>query len=116
MKSAKPKYTPVLLTILMFFIYSDINAKQDNVEHLKSLSYSKNKQLKKLKDDIRKSIFIVKSSRPVEYLPELKFYKYRVKKGDSFWKILSRTSMDMDTLISINSLTTPRDILPGKLF
>jgi murein DD-endopeptidase MepM/ murein hydrolase activator NlpD len=81
---------------------------------LKDLNISNN-QIKSLRRDIRKTIFTTKSRRDPQDLPELKFYRYRVRKGENFWKILSKTSQNIDTLITINSLSTPSDIHPGKI-
>jgi murein DD-endopeptidase MepM/ murein hydrolase activator NlpD len=85
------------------------------IPFLNELNPVKSKILKSIRKDIRRSIFTIKSRRPTESMPELKFYRYRVKKGETFWIILSRTSLDMDTLISVNTLSTPGDIRPGKI-
>lgn len=47
-------------------------------------------------------------------LPELTFYRYTLKEGDTFWNVMARTSMNIDTLMTVNSLSNPDDILPGK--
>jgi murein DD-endopeptidase MepM/ murein hydrolase activator NlpD len=87
---------------------------QASIETLGKLDPYTNGRLKALRDDVRKSIYVIKSNRPVEDLPALKFFRYRVKKGDTFWTILSRTSLDMDTLMSVNGLGTPKDVVPGR--
>ncbi len=94
---------------------NSIKADTANISTLKNLNILINKELKQLRKDIRRSIYIIKSSRPASNLPELKFYKYRVKKDETFWIILARTSLDMDTLISLNSLSGPGDIYTGKI-
>jgi murein DD-endopeptidase MepM/ murein hydrolase activator NlpD len=81
---------------------------------LKSLDPYTNTTLKAVRNDIRKSIYVIKSRRPERELPELKFYSYTVKKDDTFWTILARSSQDIDTLLSVNGFSTPRDIAPGK--
>jgi murein DD-endopeptidase MepM/ murein hydrolase activator NlpD len=70
--------------------------------------------IKSIRGDIRRSIYVIKSGKAPTLLPELKFYRYRVKKDDTFWKILAGTSSDMDTLISVNNLTSSMDISPGR--
>ncbi len=73
-----------------------------------------NPVIKSIRGDIRRSIYVIKSGKDPIQLPELKFYRYRVKKDDTFWKILAGTSSDMDTLISVNNLTSSLDITPGR--
>lgn len=70
--------------------------------------------LKAIRNDIRKSIYVIKSMRPDHEMPELKFYTYTIKKDDTFWLILAKSSQDIDTLLSVNGLSTPKDIAPGK--
>jgi murein DD-endopeptidase MepM/ murein hydrolase activator NlpD len=102
-----------LISILVFPGISSGNSPQ--IPFLKELNPVKSEVLKSIRKDIRKSIFTIKSRRPIETMPYLKFFRYRVRKGETFWIILSRTSLDMDTLISVNSLSTPGDIRPGKI-
>ncbi|OHD66714.1 MAG: hypothetical protein A2176_11140 [Spirochaetes bacterium RBG_13_51_14] len=84
------------------------------VTELKSLDPAANTMLKSIRDDVSKSIYVIKSRRPENELPELKFFSYRVKKDDTFWTILARCSQDIDTLLSVNGFSTPKDISPGK--
>ena len=84
------------------------------IPELKNMNPSTSPELKSLRNDIRREIFVIKSSRPERELPELKFYAYTVKKGDTFWSILAKSSLDIDTLVSVNGLSTARDISPGK--
>lgn len=80
---------------------------------LRSLGYG-SAELKVLRQDMRDTILTVKSRRPVENLPELRFYQYTLKKKDNFWTVLARTGLNMDTLISVNNLSSPKDIVPGR--
>ena len=84
------------------------------VPELTNLDPAKNRELRSLREDIGKSLYVIKSRRPEKELPELKFYSYCVKKDDTFWTILARSSQDIDTLLSVNGFTTPRDIQPGR--
>jgi LysM repeat protein len=70
--------------------------------------------MKKIRNDIKKCMYVIKSMRPDNELPELKFYTYTVKKDDSFWMILAKSSQDIDTLLSVNGLSTPKDIATGR--
>lgn len=88
-------------------------ASVDRVTELKNLDHGAD-TVKSLRNDIRKSIYVIKSRRPERELPELKFYTYSVKKNDTFWTILARSSQDLDTLLSVNGFSTPKDITPGK--
>ncbi len=71
-------------------------------------------QIKSIRSDIRKSLYITKSNKEPELLPELKFYRYQARKDDTFWKILASSSSNIDTLMTVNNLSTPFDITPGR--
>lgn len=70
--------------------------------------------IQSIRDDVRKSLYVIQSGRPAEELPDLKIFVYTVKRGDTFWSILARSSLDMDTLISLNRLSNPLDISAGR--
>jgi LysM repeat protein len=86
----------------------------EQIPLLESLAYT-DPGIKELREGIRSSIFVVKSRRPASEMPQIRFYRYRVAQGDSFWTILSRTSQNIDTLMSINNLTNPADVVAGKI-
>ncbi len=105
----------ILRTTLSFFILTlSMTHSHASILELKSLNLQNNAVLKSIRDDVRKSIYTIKSRRPVSNLPELRFYSYTVKNDESFWKILARTSLDMDTLMSINGLASPKEVKPGS--
>jgi murein DD-endopeptidase MepM/ murein hydrolase activator NlpD len=62
---------------------------------------------------VRDSVSVVRGTKDPASLPELKFYKYRLKKNDTFWKILSRTTLNVDTVMTVNNLSSPHDLKPG---
>lgn len=66
-----------------------------------------------LRKDIRKTLYTIKSNRSVDELPSLVIYKYTVKANETFWDIVSVTNLDLDTIVSINSLSAPSDIKKG---
>lgn len=101
-----------LSTILFIFIINTAIFSA-SFPTLKSLSYS-DKNLKKYRNDVRNSIYIIKSRRPANELPNLTFYKYKVKPKDSFWSIASKTSLNIDTLITINNIDNPKSIKSGQ--
>ncbi|MCP4131229.1 MAG: LysM peptidoglycan-binding domain-containing M23 family metallopeptidase [bacterium] len=109
------RHNIVILIIMLIFMFTGAGFANNSATTLKSLKTTGNKALKSLRGDIRTAIRTIRSNRPPEKLPDLKFYKYRVKKGENFWKILARSSLDMDTLISLNSISSPRDIQPGTI-
>jgi murein DD-endopeptidase MepM/ murein hydrolase activator NlpD len=43
----------------------------------------------------------------------LRFLRYKVKPGDHFYRIVTSTHQDPDTLASLNSLVSPEDVEPG---
>ncbi|MDY6934610.1 MAG: LysM peptidoglycan-binding domain-containing M23 family metallopeptidase [Spirochaetota bacterium] len=105
------KYIAVHILLLAF--NAKLNANYPNIETLKSISIQ-NAKIKALRNDVSRSIYIVKSNKDSNLLPELRFYKYKVRKYDSFWRILSTTSLNIDTLATCNALSSPMDIYPGK--
>lgn len=108
------RYLAASMALILPMSIEPLIAKSIDCITLKDLSVS-NSQIKSLRRDIRKTIFTTKSGRDPQNLPRLKFYRYRVRKGENFWKILSKTSQNIDTLITINSLSSPSDIHPGKI-
>ncbi|HPX92513.1 MAG TPA: LysM domain-containing protein, partial [Spirochaetota bacterium] len=94
-------------------LLSPLNLYADSIKTLESLDYRVNLEVKEIREDVKKTIFTIKSRRNESELPELKFYRYKVKKGENFWVVLSRCSMDMDTLMSVNNLTSPFEVTAG---
>lgn len=109
------KKTIVYISLMLLLCPALADAVMSDVHELKNLDPYTNSTLKAIRNDIRKSIYVIKSRRPERELPELKFYSYRVRKTDTFWTILARSSQDIDTLLSVNKFSTPRDIMPGKI-
>lgn len=74
-----------------------------------------NDAIMRIRQDIRKSLYIIKSNRLVDELPELMIYKYTVKNNETFWDILSITNQDLDTIVSMNSLLSSSDVKKGAV-
>lgn len=112
------KIKDIALTIsIIFFIFTTTNANTSgsaSLDVLETLDLQ-NDRVQSLRKDVRSAIVIIKKRGDVETLPDLKFYTYKVKKEDNFWKILSKTSLNIDTLSSINSLSSSIDVTPGKV-
>ena len=105
-----------IILIILFTLLIPINiSASEKIETLKNLSFQDNPQIKSLRDDIKQAIFTVKSGRPEKDLPELKFYTYKVKEKENFWVVMSKCSLDMDTLMSVNNLTSPFQVVPGTV-
>lgn len=102
-------YIAFLILLAPLYAYAGI----DPARELASLDPGSD-QLKSIRNDIKKSIYVIKSRRPEHELPDLKFYVYSAKKDDTFWTILARSSQDIDTLLTVNGFSTPKDIVPGR--
>lgn len=81
---------------------------------LANLEYS-NPSLKNLRSEIKENLRISKSGSKKEILIPLKYYEYKVQKEDNFFKIMARTGMDLETLSSVNELSSPHDLSPGMV-
>ena len=112
------KIKDIILAIsIVFFVLTIANANASgsaSLDFLETLDLQHDK-VQSLRKDVRSTIIIIKKRGDVETLPDLKFYTYKVKKEDNFWKILSKTSLNIDTLSSINSLSSSIDVTPGKV-
>jgi murein DD-endopeptidase MepM/ murein hydrolase activator NlpD len=115
-KNTIKKVKMILLGSIIIFGITDADSsvqKSASFEILKTIDLQ-NDTIKSIRKDVRNSIIIIKKRGLPDNLPELKFYKYKVKQSDSFWKILTKTSLNIDTLSAINSLPSPLDVYPGK--
>lgn len=104
----------LLLGLLCVFNFFSLNAAENVIYDLPGLSLQ-NPVLKQLRFDVGKTTFAIKSQRGAENMPELRIYRYKVSRGDTFWTILAATSSNIDTLMSLNGLGSPEDIEPGKI-
>jgi murein DD-endopeptidase MepM/ murein hydrolase activator NlpD len=105
---------PIPYLLLIFLIIPFLaDAGVNSVPELKDLDPAAG-MMKGIRNDIKKSIYVIKSMRPDRELPDLKFYAYTVRKDDTFWLIMAKSSQDIDTLLSVNGLSTPKDIAAGK--
>ena len=109
-----------VISVHIFFIYFIVKPvyadthDRNSVINLGSLNPQSN-EIKELRKDIRKSVLIVKQNKEPEFLPDLRFFTYKVKKNENFWNIMTRSSLDMDTISSINFLVSVKDVSPGKV-
>jgi len=105
----------IFITVSAVFAVSSQLSADEQIEKLDSLVFQDNARLKSIREDIKQTLFTVKSGRPDKNLPELKFYTYRVKQKENFWVVMSKCSLDMDTLMSVNNLTSPFQVVPGTV-
>ena len=95
-----------LCLISFFLCISKINS----LTYIKNLDY-KNPTLKKIRKEVRYNLRATFSSSGK--IKSLTCYFYIVQKKDNFFKIMAKTSLNFDTLISLNSLASPKDIYAG---
>ncbi|EMF81749.1 peptidase, M23 family [Leptospira weilii serovar Topaz str. LT2116] len=107
------KYPIGLATVLLAVVFfkSPVDSRQ-KPELLKNLDYN-NQSIKRLREDVKNNLRISVSNLERSELTSLEFYRYIVRKEDNFFKIMARTGMDIDTISSVNSLSSPYDIYPG---
>lgn len=111
----KKKISFTAIFLFLFLASSGWPSSEVRIFDLASLDYTENDTLQSIRKDIKTSIFTVMSRRDVSNLPELKFYRYRVKKDETFWIVLSKSGLDMDTLMSVNNLTSPFQVGQGTV-
>ncbi|TGK11238.1 LysM peptidoglycan-binding domain-containing M23 family metallopeptidase [Leptospira stimsonii] len=107
------RYPIGMITVILAVIFFEnpIHSRQKS-ELLRNLDYN-NQSIKRLREDVKNNLRISVSNLERSELTSLEFYRYVVKKEDNFFKIMARTGMDIDTLSSVNSLSSPYDIYPG---
>ena len=113
MPGKKHIVTIISAAVLSLTAYSNLFADSPAINQISTLDIF-NTTIKKIRYDTRQSIYITKSNRNPDLMPDLTFYRYRVKQGDTFWKILAATSSNIDTLMTVNHMSSPLDISPGK--
>lgn len=113
MKRLRSAY--ISAALLLALIISGMADASQQVGQLESLNLDRNPLLKSIRDDVKRTLYTVKSRRSENELPELKFFTYRVKEKENFWIVLSKCSLDMDTLMSVNNLTSPYQVVPGTV-
>ncbi|HOP64448.1 MAG TPA: LysM peptidoglycan-binding domain-containing M23 family metallopeptidase [Spirochaetota bacterium] len=104
-----------IAAVLLVFLSAGTGFSSGGIEKLENLDYRANSSLRSLRNDVKTAVFTIKSRRSDRNLPELKFYSYKVKEKENFWVVLSKCSMDMDTLMTVNGLTSPYQVVPGTV-
>jgi murein DD-endopeptidase MepM/ murein hydrolase activator NlpD len=104
---------PALLAALL--LATGLRADGPSMETISGLDPVANATVRTIRGDVRRAIYAIKSGRSEGTMPSLRFYQYRVRKGDSFWNIMARLSLDIDTLMTVNDLSSPGDLTPGRV-
>ncbi len=104
---------PALGAILIFIAGLPAGAEETGITRLASTD-SDNPQVRSIRDDVRRAIYVIRSQKEPALLPELKFYRYQTGRDDTFWTIMSRTSSNIDTLMTVNALGSAADVSPGR--
>lgn len=99
-----------LLLIAVFLSYSVLGSPLV----LNNLDYT-NPMLQELRKEVKENLKASKSAFAANTIRSLKYYRYQVKEDDGFFEIMSRTGMDLDTLSSVNELSSPHDIYVGQV-
>ncbi|WP_039948675.1 LysM peptidoglycan-binding domain-containing M23 family metallopeptidase [Leptospira fainei] len=104
----------VLFLVLLLVYISGIKEVSAVFERLplNSLDYS-DKHLLQIRDEVKYNLRVSVSNLDQKNLAPLRFLVYKVREKDNFFKIMARTGMDLDTLSSVNQLSSPQDIYPG---
>jgi murein DD-endopeptidase MepM/ murein hydrolase activator NlpD len=95
-----------IISLFTKFLFADVPL-------LENLDYQ-NPALLQLRSEVKENLRISKSMLGHEKL-KIRFVKYRVKKEDNFFKIMAKTGMDIDTISSVNYLSSPYDIRVGMI-
>ncbi len=81
---------------------------------IQNLNYE-NPELQKIREDIKLNLHISRGGNQTDSLTPLTFYKYKIKQGDTYSKIQTKSMLDISTIQSINSLTSSQDIQKDKV-
>ncbi len=86
----------------------------DSLPILQNLNYD-NPELQKIREEIKINLHISRGGNQTDSLTPLTFYKYKIKHGDTYSKIQTKSMLDISTIQSINSLTSSQDIQKDKI-
>ena len=101
--------------ILYLFLFLSKNPIFSNsIPEIKNLDYE-NPDLQKIRDEIKFNLHISKTFNPADDLIPLRFVKYKIVQGDTYSKIQTKSMLDISTIQSINTLTSPQDIQKDKI-
>jgi murein DD-endopeptidase MepM/ murein hydrolase activator NlpD len=76
--------------------------------YIKSLSHN-DPEIKLMRSEVSDNLRLVADKREVE----IKWRRYKIKKSDTFFKIMARTMLNHDTISSVNRLASLWDVSQG---
>ncbi|MGL4369625.1 MAG: LysM peptidoglycan-binding domain-containing M23 family metallopeptidase [Spirochaetota bacterium] len=83
-----------------------------NIPEIASLD-GKDPVLTQIKNGVRSGAVAVRGEKGAQALPSLEFCKYTLKRNDTFWLLLSRTTLNIDTVMTVNALSSPHSLKAG---
>lgn len=101
-----------ILILVVLSVFCSLRA--DQIPNLKDLEYS-NQELQKLREEIKINLHVSKTTTLIDSLVPLRFMKYKIVQGDTYSKIQTKSMLDISTIQSINTLTSPQDIRKDKI-
>ncbi|TAL39433.1 MAG: M23 family metallopeptidase [Spirochaetes bacterium] len=102
-----------LSACILLVTFTPKTAHAGKIADIESLALT-SEQIKALRADIASAVSVIKGSRDAAELPSLRFLRYKVRTGESIWTICAATSQNLDTIISINALSSPLDVAQGR--
>lgn len=104
-----------LQSLLLLFLISGVTVRvAGEIPQIKDLDYS-NTDLQKLREEIKINLHVSKTNSATETMIPLRFMKYKIVQGDTYSKIQTKSMLDISTIQSINTLTSPQDIRKDKM-
>jgi murein DD-endopeptidase MepM/ murein hydrolase activator NlpD len=98
------------LVFLTFVSFHALTASRGNI-YITSLAHS-DPEIKKMRAEVTENLRAVADGT----VPTIKWRRYKLKKGDTFFKVMARTVLNHDTLSSVNRLSSLWDLKPGDVW
>ena len=99
------------VVILLFACLARSAAAQD-IAQIRTLD-GKDPVVMKIKSGVRSGVETVRGKKGATALPPLEFCSYTLTRDDTFWKVLSRTTLNIDTVMTVNALSSPHTLKAG---
>lgn len=96
--------------IIIQAIYAAYGA---NITIIEDLNYTDQSFMKLYRSTVDSKNRLIKKTRLQEY-PVPNFYLYILKKGEDIWTIIAKTSLNIDTIATLNRIDFIGDLIEGK--
>ena len=96
----------ITIPVLLFAILPAFGTRGET--YIKSLSHN-DPEIKLMRSEVSENLRLVADSRDVE----IKWRRYKIKKSDTFFKVMARTMLNHDTISSVNRLASLWDLSSG---